>query len=582
MERFKVTVLAVIQARMTSSRFPGKVLAPLAGLPVLGHIVSRLRRSKYNLKIILATSVNAEEAELIRYAESLGLEVVRGPEKNVLERYRLIRERYDFEYLVSICGDSPLVEASCVDFLLDEMIQAGADYAKLKLGSICIHEGIDPISKRGICKLLDGAAEDPIAQEHVNGYFQAHPEFCQACEVSFPEAEQFEVRLSVDTPADLKFLEALYLQSGCAAGELAVTAIPALLVADSSLSAINSQVRQKSVEHAEVRVLIRCDGGAQIGWGHVIRCLSIADALREEQGAFVQFLTQGDAAVLEQIRSSSFRVTELDGAVDESEQIAAACESLAIDVLFLDIRTGLSRSAVERLRWQVSRVVVFDDASERRWAADVAIYPPAPQVAHLDWTGFVGELLAGWEYVPLRKAFSQTYQETARERILVSFGGSDPEGSTMRILQGLVDAGVDQRYGIDVLIGPSCQSKDALLDRFGDADSKVQLHIGRSDVWNLMRNAKVALCSFGVVSYELVSQRVPQLIFCRTEDDLQHASIFSEHNLGQRYSMADMARFCQVAEELAAFIDLAVPVDPPSDFLNVNGCSRIAAVLTGK
>ena len=83
-------LIAIIQSRMTSERFPGKMLAPFLGKPVLAHVVERIQISKINLKIILATSNNYTDDPLAIYAKHLGIDVVRGSHEDVMSRFVLV------------------------------------------------------------------------------------------------------------------------------------------------------------------------------------------------------------------------------------------------------------------------------------------------------------------------------------------------------------------------------------------------------------------------------------------------------------------------------------------------------------
>ena len=84
-----MTIKIIIQSRMTSKRFPGKMMAPFLGKPMLGNVVDRIKKSKHNLKIILATSDDYTDDPLALYGNYLGLEVVRGPKENVYKRFLL-------------------------------------------------------------------------------------------------------------------------------------------------------------------------------------------------------------------------------------------------------------------------------------------------------------------------------------------------------------------------------------------------------------------------------------------------------------------------------------------------------------
>ena len=127
-------VVAVIQARMSSSRLPGKVLTSIAGRPLLWHIVHRLGRCRTVDRIAVATSVNASDDAIEAFCAAEGIPCVRGPLDNVLERYRIAAEETGAGTLLRVTGDTPLLDPDFTDYLVTRMIQEQADFVALEPG----------------------------------------------------------------------------------------------------------------------------------------------------------------------------------------------------------------------------------------------------------------------------------------------------------------------------------------------------------------------------------------------------------------------------------------------------------------
>ena len=106
----------IIQCRMTSVRFPGKVLAPLLGKPVLDYVVAQIKNTKEYSSIILATSDDKADDPLSIYANNLGLEVVRGSCDDVVDRYVSVLDSYNCDAFFRVCGDSPLLLPHLFDY----------------------------------------------------------------------------------------------------------------------------------------------------------------------------------------------------------------------------------------------------------------------------------------------------------------------------------------------------------------------------------------------------------------------------------------------------------------------------------
>src|SRR3989338_10828184 len=117
----------VIQARMSSRRFPKKVMLPLAGKPVIQHIVERLSHIK-NRPVIIATSTAASDDVLADFCRQQGYNVVRGDLENVLERYRLAADQFQLNTIVRITGDSPLIDPWIVEKMIENFHKGSFDY----------------------------------------------------------------------------------------------------------------------------------------------------------------------------------------------------------------------------------------------------------------------------------------------------------------------------------------------------------------------------------------------------------------------------------------------------------------------
>ncbi len=113
-----MSIVAIIQSRMTSARYPGKMLAPFLGKPVLANVVDRIKSSKISPKIILATSKNYTDEPLVLYAKHLGLDVVCGSHEDVYNRFILTLKKFKCEAFFRVCGDSPLL----LPFLFDKAV----------------------------------------------------------------------------------------------------------------------------------------------------------------------------------------------------------------------------------------------------------------------------------------------------------------------------------------------------------------------------------------------------------------------------------------------------------------------------
>jgi len=219
-------VVAIVQARMGSTRLPGKVLKQIAGKPLLWHVLHRLKSCSTLNYTVVATSDNPSDDAIEAFCRDEKVEIVRGPEDNVLARFHQAAQATKADVIVRVSADAPFLDAHFVDHLVTALIAQDGDYVVVEPGALCAHEGVDPFSRRALDKLCREAPDDPIAREHVSGYFKAHPDFVRIVHAAAdPRLAHGGTRLTVDTPDDLR--EALTLGAGPR-----TTALAAELLAD--------------------------------------------------------------------------------------------------------------------------------------------------------------------------------------------------------------------------------------------------------------------------------------------------------------------------------------------------------------
>jgi spore coat polysaccharide biosynthesis protein SpsF len=205
-------VLCVVQARMGSTRFPGKSLAPFAGSTVLRHQLERLA-GVARLELCVATSDRPEDDAIAAAVDELGVGVHRGSAEDVLDRFAgALGARGGADRLVlRFCADRPLVCPDLVEELLDAWEPLGRpDYVANNLPPSW-PAGLDLELVRGAC-LLEAADEsdDPYEREHITPFVYRRAERFSLANLVCPWGNFSDVHLALDTPDDLARLEALH------------------------------------------------------------------------------------------------------------------------------------------------------------------------------------------------------------------------------------------------------------------------------------------------------------------------------------------------------------------------------------
>ena len=309
-------------------------------------------------------------------------------------------------------------------------------------------------------------------------------------------------------------------------------------------------------------ILVRCDGGAALGMGHVSRGLALADELRDVHGSSVTFaMRDSGSAGVTAVRSSGYTVVPIadrDDA-DYGPSLLALTASIATRVLIVDLRDALSRASLDRVRASGVRVVAIDDGSERRLAADLAFYPPVPQVEELDWAGFTGGRYAGWEWVVLKREFAADGTRGSRASgaahpidILVTMGGSDPAGMTEFVLDALNL--LPEAMSVQVVVGPAFTRAPTLAAIVARSKHAVRVTQGPDAMAPLMRESLIAIASFGISAYELAACGVPAVHLCLTADHARSASTFDREGMAQSLGVFTTVQPAQLADAVAGLL----------------------------
>lgn len=207
--------VATIEARMGSSRLPGKTLAPILGRPMLDLLIERLERSRRLDQVVVATTVDPSDDAIEQLAARLGVGCYRGSVDNVLERVLFAAQSYEADLIVETTGDNPLMDPDIVDQLVEMFQTGGYDYVSNDLKETFV-DGFN--AKLFLTKTLaevNELTQNELDQEHVSLYIYEHPERYRLGNLEAPPAlRRPEIRLSVDTAEDLAFVtrifEALY------------------------------------------------------------------------------------------------------------------------------------------------------------------------------------------------------------------------------------------------------------------------------------------------------------------------------------------------------------------------------------
>ena len=212
-------------------------------------------------------------------------------------------------------------------------------------------------------------------------------------------------------------------------------------------------------------------------------------------------------------------------------------------MLIVDVRNDLSKNSLNLIRSMGVVVVVIDDASDRRLAADLAFYPPVPQIETLDWSDFSGQLFVGWDWIILRPQFtwsSRAIRSISSQKpaesdsaftLLITMGGSDPDFLTLMAIDAIERIELNVR--VVLVVGGGFVHWAKLNERLSSATKSYDIRTDVADMASVMAEADLAVASFGVTAYELAAMGVPAIYLCLTEDHAISAEIFSDMGIAK-------------------------------------------------
>ena len=203
-------MLAILQARTSSRRLPGKVLKPILGEPMIARQIERLRRARSITRIVIATSDEASDDPLETVGHGIGVSVHRGPLDDVLARFAQALDRYggDDDHLMRLTADCPLADPALIDEAAQAHLASGAALTHVQEGWT-FPKGLDvEVIGADALRAAHAEAADPYEREHVTPFIHRRPARFPVRSLTRDPPLRF--RWTVDTAEDFAFIEAVY------------------------------------------------------------------------------------------------------------------------------------------------------------------------------------------------------------------------------------------------------------------------------------------------------------------------------------------------------------------------------------
>ena len=238
--------LIIVQARMTSTRLPGKVMKIVCGKPLLEHLINRLKKVKCADQIVIATTVNETEDIIVELCKKLDISYYRGSEEDVLGRYYEAAVEYGGDVIIRITSDCPVIDPDVVSYLIDFYMRnlKKYDYVTNTLKRT-YPRGMDAeiVSFKAL-KEAHFNAYDPLDREHVTPFIRNRPTQYHLHNIKY-SSDLSRYRLTVDTSEDMELIrrifESLYVENP----EFTMKDILSKMAANPEWEYINAHVKQR-------------------------------------------------------------------------------------------------------------------------------------------------------------------------------------------------------------------------------------------------------------------------------------------------------------------------------------------------
>ena len=208
----KLKVGCIVQARMGSTRLPGKVLIPVLDKPILWHIVNRLRNSKLIEEIIIATTNKDRDKPIINMAKKYHIQSYAGSEEDLIDRFYQTSKLFNLDIVVRIAADRPVIDPQIVDKVVEFFLENLSDYDcvnNINHYQIYPHGLIVEVFSLSLVEKLWKEIKDPLRREWFTTVIYENPQkyriFCLKSDTHIPH-----LRLTLDYPEDLELTKFIY------------------------------------------------------------------------------------------------------------------------------------------------------------------------------------------------------------------------------------------------------------------------------------------------------------------------------------------------------------------------------------
>ena len=533
-------VTVIIQARMDSTRFPGKIFKKIGKYTMLEHVIFQTLSANHVDKVIIATTRAKEDKKIVKFCKAKKIDYFIGSKNNVLDRFYKCALKFHCDPIVRISADSHLIDPNVIDKVIQKFLKNSYDYVSNNIeknskwkNSLCNYP-IGTVVEISSFYCLEKAWKNATLfseKEHVFPYVQFNPKLFKISNV-MNTSKLSHIRTTVDKPDDLKFIKEIFKKIPSAKKPIVTSDIVNIVIKYPKLLEINKNTNfdegyQKSIlknkKPHKLRIIFRVDGDKNLGMGHVFRVLSLSQKLPKKSFE-VLFITKTFSA--KKILSSVGKCILIKN--NSSKFLTSILENFEPDMVIID-KLKDEIGILKLLRRHTKKLISIDYTGKNFDSFDYSINMLYQKTGHK-----AGKNFSGFEYAILNKNFQFTKPISIKKEvksILIVQGGSDTYCFIPKIISSLNL--LQNNVSLTVVIGPAFNCNIDLKKSLEENSKKIKILKNVDNMAKIIKTCDFAISAGGMTLLELCKMGVPTLVVCGEEFENETANILEKNGFGK-------------------------------------------------
>ena len=593
----KPKIFPIIQARMNSTRFPGKAMKKIDKTSMLFHVIQQTKASKYVEDVIIATTNSKNDKKIVDFCKNHNIKYFCGSETNVLDRYYKCALKFSCDPVVRISSDCPFIDPQVIDKVISKFLKNSFDYVSNNFkktnnnneNSLCnFPQGmVVEISNFKTLKKAWKEAKKPSELEHVFPYVQFNPKHFKTANV-INKNNLSHIRCTVDVPDDLQFIKKIWNRFPNSKTIIRINDIVSIINREPNLIKINNQIPfdqgykqsiQKDIKFSilkskkssqNLKFLFIVDGNHKIGLGHVYRCINLSNNILKNNHEILVLTKDKIAKKIISKNQSCILYSKLN-----DKKIISVLKSFNPDLIILD-KLQETLHNIKFLK-KYGKILSIDYIGKNYELIDYGInflYPSSK----------IKNSFSGFEYSILKKEFSKGKKFTPKKSvksILILQGGSDTYCFIPKIILALNR--INSSFKITVVTGASFECGTTLKKILLKNTKQIQILHNISNMYDVMKNHDLAVTAAGNTLLELACIGVPSVIVCGERFEIETAKIMEKNHFGINLGFGKDVSIKKISNEVNNLIlnyNLRLKMSSNGKKLvDGNGSKRIVSLL---